>query len=76
MGKEFENIKLQEYYKDIFRPINEICSDYDTLVIGTEIVKIAKNRLDSDLNNEEIKKEYDKLCEITKELNEIINNYV
>ncbi|MBQ6630723.1 MAG: hypothetical protein IJH55_01135 [Romboutsia sp.] len=66
----------QMYYDNIFTEINEICSDYDVLLIGTEMIKIARDRLNGDLNNNEIEKEYLKLNEIVGSLEEIKNNYV
>lgn len=74
--REELDYKLEEYYDNIFTEINEVCSDYETLEIGIEIIKIAKERLNSDLDNESIKNEYNKLGAIIKELEEIKNNYV
>ena len=68
--------KLHRYFDNIFTEITENVNDYETLLIGVEIIKLATQRLNSDLDNEEIKKEYDKLILIIKELEEIIDNYV
>lgn len=68
--------KLQQYYGTIFTEVNDYINDYETLEIGIEIIKIAKERLNSDLNNESIMKEYQRLGEIIKELEEMKNNYV
>ena len=70
------NTKLEDYYFDIFQEIHETINDYETLQIGIEILKIAMQRLDNDLNNEGIKKEYQKLGYIIRELEEIEKNYV
>ena len=70
------NRKLEDYYFNIFQEIHETMSDYDTLQLGIEILKIAMQRLDSDLDNEKIKKEYMKLGYIIRELEEIEKNYV
>lgn len=69
------NYKLQDYFRNIFEEIHETINDYETLEIGIEIIKIAKERLNSDLNNKEIKKEYEKLKTIIKELEDVKNNY-
>ena len=74
--REEIDYKLEEYYDNIFTEINEVCSDYETLEIGIEIIKIAKERLNSDLNKESIRNEYNKLGAIIKELEEIKTNYV
>lgn len=74
--REEIDYKLEEYYDNIFTEINEVCSDYETLEIGIEIIKIAKERLNSDLDNESIRNEYNKLGAIIKELEEIKTNYV
>ena len=71
-----QSIGFQRYYENIFTEINEVCSDYDALEIGTEIIKIARDRLDKDLNDDEIRKEYLKLNEIVGYLEEIKENYV
>lgn len=70
--------KLQEHfdYNKMFTDIHENISDFDTLAIGTEIIKIARDRLDGDLDKKEIKEEYDKLMQIIKELNKVLDNYV
>lgn len=74
--REKIDYELENYYENIFTEINDTCSDYETLEIGIEIIKIAKERLNSDLDNESIKNEYNKLGAIIKELEEIKNNYV
>lgn len=68
--------KLQKYYENIFTEIHESISDYETLEIGIEIIKIARERLNGDLNNKAIRTEYKRLGAIIRELEEIINNYV
>lgn len=70
------NHNLEKYYYNIFEPIHGVINDYETLQIGIEILKIAMQRLDSDLNNKKIAKEYQKLGYIIKELEEIEKNYV
>lgn len=70
------NQKLEDYYFNIFQEIHETINDYETLQIGIEILKIAMQRLDSDLDNKDIEKEYKKLGYIIKELEEIEKNYV
>ena len=67
---------LQKEFFNIFNEINESVNDYDTLLIGIEIIKIATERLNSDLDNENIKKEYNKLKNIISELEEIKDNYI
>ena len=74
--REEINYELENYYENIFTEINEVCSDYETLEIGIEVIKLAKERLNSDLDNESIRNEYNKLGAIIKELEDIKNNYV
>jgi len=68
--------KLEKYYNDIFDIIHGIVNDRETLELGIEILKIAMARLDGDLDNKEIRKEYQKLGYIIRELEEIEKNYV
>lgn len=63
-------------YENIINDIEENFNDYDTLVIGKIIIEKAMNRLENDINNKEIRKEYIKLKNIVKQLQEIIENYV
>lgn len=51
-------------------------TDHDVLRLGTEIIKWSRDLLDSDLDNPQIKKEYDDLNKICNELEHILNNYV
>ena len=51
-------------------------SDYDMLRIATELLIDATERLNSDLDDEKIMQEYNKLVEIILELQDIIKNYV
>lgn len=74
--QEDMNWQLQKYYKNIFTEINETIDDFETLKIGIEIIKIAKERLNSDLYAYNIFQEYNKLGKIIEELEEIKNNYV
>ena len=70
-----QDMKIQKYYNDIFEQINGVCSDYDVLEIGTEMIKIARDRLDKDLDNKEIYTEYVFLNKIVNQLNEIMRIY-
>lgn len=70
------NMKMQEYYKDIFMQVHEVMDDHETLKVGIEILKIAMARLDGDLDREDIAREYNKLGNIIKELEKIDENYV
>lgn len=69
-------MNIKEYYSNIFTTISEIVNDFETLQIGINILEIARDRLDNDLDNEKIKEEYDKLNKIIKELKDIEENYV
>ena len=53
-----QDLKIQHYFEDIFNEIQESTSDYDTLIIAIEILKIFRDRLDSDLNDKSILYEY------------------
>ena len=70
------NHKIQTYYKDIFEPIKEYVDDYDTLLIAIELLKIARGRLENDLNDISINDEYKKILTIIKELEDIKDNYI
>lgn len=48
----------QDYHNNIFNEIHEAMSDRDCLELAIEILKIARDRLDGDLENEYIKLEY------------------
>lgn len=62
--------------KDMLGNLCENISDYDELRLAVEILKLATQRLDSDLNNEKINEEYIKLRFIIEQLERIIENYV
>lgn len=61
---------------DMLWNLCENISDYDLLRLATELVRLATQRLDSDLDNKEINEEYTKLNSIINKLEEIIKNYV
>ena len=63
-------------YNDIFMEIHNNINDYECLEIGTRILEIAKDRLNSDLSNVAIKIEYNKLENIINELQDIIDTYI
>lgn len=67
---------IENNYNNIFMEIHDNISDYECLQIGTRILEIAKDRLDSDLNNVAIKTEYNKLENIIDELQCIIDTYI
>ena len=67
---------IEKDFEDIFQEIHETTNDFDTLLIGTRILEIARDRLDGDLDNKDIKTEYNKLEKIIKELYSIIEKYV
>lgn len=62
--------------KDMLGNLCENISDYDELRLAVEILRLATQRLDSDLNNEKINEEYIKLRFIIEQLERIIENYV
>ena len=67
---------FENYHEDIFNIVHEIMDDHEVLKLGIEIIKIATGRLDSDLNNKEILKEYILLRDIIDRLEKIDKNYV
>lgn len=67
---------IEEQYKYIFEEINCSADDYETLLIGTRAIEIARDRLSNDLDNEKIKNEYNRLDNIIKELYKTIEGYV
>ena len=68
--------EIEKEFGEIFMEIYLNANDYETLLIGTRILEIARDRLNGDLDNKEIKNEYNKLNEITKQLHKIIETYV
>lgn len=62
--------------KDMFFTLDNTISDYDLIRLATELLRFESDRLDSDLNDEKILNEYNKINNIVKELEDIINNYV
>lgn len=70
-----ENKYLQKYYNEIFEIIDRI-GDFETLSIGIEILKIARNRLDKDLEIDYIRKEYNELGKLINKLEKISDNYM
>jgi hypothetical protein len=69
------NNTVKEDFAEIFRDVEENANDFETLNISFEILKIARDRLDKDLNDKEINAEYTKLNDIIKQLGNIINSY-
>lgn len=70
-----ENKYLQKYYNEIFEIIDRI-GDFETLSIGIEILKIARDRLDKDLEIDYIRKEYNELGKLINKLEKISDNYM
>lgn len=70
------NMQLERYYESIFDTIHDTMDDREVLKVAIEVLKIAMARLDGDLNNKDIKKEYQKLGYIIRELEEIEEDYV
>ena len=70
------DLQLERYYNSIFDTIHDTMDDREVLNVAIEVLKIAMCRLDSDLNNKDIKKEYQKLGYIIRELEEIEEDYV
>ena len=75
-AKLVKKVKEQGMYEDIFEIVDDYLNDYETLEVGIEIIKIARNRLIYDLDDIKIKNEYDKLGNILIELKLILENYV
>lgn len=70
------NMLLERYYESIFDTIHDTMDDREVLKVAIEVLKIAMARLDGDLDNKDIKKEYQKLGYIIMELEEIEEDYV
>ena len=70
------NMPLERYYESMFDTIHDTMDDREVLKVGIEVLKIAMSRLDGDLYNPDIKKEYKKLGYIIRELEEIEEDYV
>ena len=70
------DLQLERYYDSIFDTIHDTMDDREVLKVGIEVLKIAMSRLDGDLDNKDIKKEYQKLGYIIRELEEIEEDYV
>ena len=67
--------KLQKEFGNIFEDIKENVNDYDTLLVGTEIIKIATERLNGDLNNPIIASKYEELHKILEQLKNFNKKY-
>lgn len=61
--------------KQIIDYLEENFDDFEILNFGTTIIKLATKRLDKDLDNKEIKEEYNKLNDIIYSLEKILENY-
>ena len=70
------NMPLEVYYSNLFDTIHDTMNDREVLQVAIETLKIATARLDNDLNNKKIKKEYQKLGYIIRELEQIEEEYV
>ena len=70
------NMPLERYYESIFDTIHDTMDDREVLKVAIEVLKIAMARLDGDLDNKDIRKEYQKLGYIIRELEEIEEDYV
>lgn len=66
---------LINYYPNIFTELRETINDKELLEIGTEIIRQSAQRLDSDLENNIIREDYNQLVAISKNLENIIDNY-
>ena len=76
---QLQNKDLQKYIdtyiKDMFETLHNTTSDYDVLELGTEILKIARDRLNGDLEDKEIYYEYRQLDDIVYRLNIMLKQY-
>jgi len=70
------NMSLERYYESLFDTVHDTMDDREVLKVGIEVLKIAMSRLDGDLDKKDIKKEYQKLGYIIRELEEIEEDYV
>lgn len=70
--KTFNDTLGENSFENLLNGVN----DFDMLRIAIEFLKVATNRLDSDLDNKEIYAEYVKLCTIIEQLEKIRKTYV
>ena len=77
MEREYikNDFDLINYYPNIFTELRETINDKELLEIGTEIIRQSAQRLDSDLENNIIREDYNQLVAISKNLENIIDNY-
>ena len=61
---------------EILNYLNDNYDDFEILNFALTVLKMATNRLDGDLNDERIKKEYDELNDIIYQIDKITKNYV
>ena len=61
--------------EEIIDFIEENLDDFEILDFGTTIIKLAMNRLSADLDDKEIKAEYNKLNTVVNKLEKILENY-
>ena len=67
--------ELINYYSNIFTELRDAVGDRELLEIGTEIIKQSAQRLDGDLDNDVIREDYNQLVAISKNLENILDNY-
>ena len=73
---DYNNYVKSGFQDFSFGELDEYASDLEILMLGITLIKKAKDRLDKDLDNPDIKAEYDKLNNIIYQLEDIQNNYV
>ena len=62
--------------KDTFFSLDNTIDDKEMLRLATELLRFSRDRLDGDLDNDNIFEEYIKLNIIIEMLEKIIDNYV
>lgn len=72
----FEDVELEKNYEDTLFDIYDNANDREALQLAITLLKHATMRLNSDLDNLKISKEYARLYNVCWQLQEIIDNYV
>ncbi|MBO7697336.1 MAG: hypothetical protein J6T10_32305 [Methanobrevibacter sp.] len=72
----YEDVELEKDFENSLVEIYDNANDKEALQLAITLLKHATMRLDSDLDNLKISKEYARLYNICWQLQEIIDNYV
>ena len=72
----YEDVELEKDFENSLVEIYDNANDKEALQLAITLLKHATMRLDSDLDNLKISKEYARLYNVCWQLQEIIDNYV